>query len=194
MQPDEAVTGAESEALWLRRIAGGDRRAFEQLYHAYQRRVAAYLFRLLSDADAAGEVTNDVMVTVWKEAKRFEGRSKPSTWIFGIAHHKALSELRRRGRYPVADLDEAREAPDGGESPEARMTRAELRTTLKRALQQLSAEHRAVIQLTFFQNLSYKEIAAIQGCPVNTVKTRMFHAKKKLQPILERMAIGSNSV
>ena len=100
MQPDEAVTGAESEALWLRRIASGDRRAFEQLYHAYQRRVAAYLFRLLGDADAVGEVTNDVMVTVWKEAKRFEGRSKPSTWIFGHRTPQSPQRAASAGTLP----------------------------------------------------------------------------------------------
>lgn len=180
--------GTEPESLWIQQIAGGDRDAFEKLYKAYAARLFRYLFSMLGDANAAEELANDVMVAAWKGAAQFRGQSKPSTWLFGIAHHKALNELRRR-QPQVVDIEEANEVASSAEGPETAVRRHSLEQTVRGALQTLSPEHREVMELTFYQGLSYQEIAEIMQCPVNTVKTRMFYAKKKLQEALEKEGI-----
>src|SRR5215813_5104031 len=145
----------------LRQIAEGSREAFEQLYRAWQTRLFRYLLRMVGDSGTAEELTNDTMIAAWKAAASFKGQSKVSTWLFAIARNKALNSLRRD----------------------------RLQSVMKDALKQLSADHREVMELTFYQELSYQEIAEIMQCPVNTVKTRMFYAKKKLQEALEQRGI-----
>lgn len=171
--------------LWIQQIAEGNRDAFEKLYRAYQVRIFRFLFRMLGEAATAEELTNDVMIGVWKGAAGFKGQSKPTTWLFGIAHHKALNELRRMKPVTV-EVEKAGAAVAPGDGPEEALTRSNLRQDIQHALQQLSPEHREVMELTFYQGLSYQEIAGIMQCPVNTVKTRMFYAKKQLQQVLQK--------
>jgi RNA polymerase sigma factor (sigma-70 family) len=173
----------------LRRVAAKDRKAFEALYHLYYRRLFGYLLKLTRRAELVEEVLNDVMLAVWKGAPSFDGRSRPSTWIFGIAYHKALKALARR----PAELEEERERPEpvDTEEPERLAARRELAGVLSRALGALSPEHRAVVELTYYYGLAYQEIAEIVGCPVNTVKTRMFHARRRLRELLPGLGITS---
>ena len=128
-----------------------------------------------------------MLFVVWKDAGRFAGRSKVSTWIFGIAYRKALKTIeksRRNKEYQAGlhqPLDDARQQSiDGLENDVVNAGWVES------GLAQLPAEQRLVMELTFFLGLSYPEIALIADCPVNTVKTRMFHARQKLRNILPR--------
>jgi RNA polymerase sigma-70 factor, ECF subfamily len=178
----------DPELGWIQRIAEGDRDAFEKLYAAYQMRLFRYLLRMVGDTGAAEELTNDTMVAAWKAAGSFKGHSKASTWLFAIARNKALNVLRQRQPVTV-EIESAMVVAASAAGPEQSVARAGLHQTLKQALQELSTEHREVMELTFYQELSYQEIAEIIECPVNTVKTRMFYAKKKLQEILERIGI-----
>jgi len=185
----------DEELSLLRRVAAADRKAFETLYHLYYRRLFAYLFKLTRRAELVEEVLNDVMFAVWTSAARFDGRSRPSTWIFGIAYHKAMKALSRQAAGGVGTGgagEEAREAeePATGEGPESLLARREVASTLGKALGELSPEHRAVVELTYYGELSYGEIAEIVGCPVNTVKTRMFHARRRLKELLPAFGIG----
>ena len=91
----------------------------------------------------------------------------------------------------MTDLETSQHLPEPGEGPEERAARKSVGRSIQAALRRLSVEHRAVIELTFYHALSYQEIAEIAHCPVNTVKTRMFHAKKRLQEVLEKMGIAS---
>jgi RNA polymerase sigma-70 factor (ECF subfamily) len=176
------------EQLLIQRIAEGSREAFEQLYRAWQARLFRYLLRMVGDSGAAEELTNDTMIAAWKAAPTFKGQSKVSTWLFAIARNKALNSLRRRQPETVeVEAAMAVAASSGGQ--EQSVSRDRLHATMKAALQQLSPDHREVMELTFYQELSYQEIAEIMQCPVNTVKTRMFYAKKKLQGILEGRGI-----
>jgi RNA polymerase sigma-70 factor (ECF subfamily) len=118
---------------------------------------------------------------VWRQAGRFRGRSKLSTWVFGIAHNKALNALRRRAQRADVALEHAAAMPDARPNPEAEAERRDARARMEAALGRLSREHREVIELTFYHEFSYEEIAQIVKCPVGTVKTRMFHAKQKLR-------------
>ena len=178
----------EPELEWIRRIAAGDRDAFEKLYAAYQTRIFRYLFRMVGDSGAAEELTNDTMVSAWKAAASFKGQSKASTWLFAIARNKALNALRGR-QVVTVEIEKAAAVAAAGDTPETAATRGSLQRTMQEVLQELSPDHREVIELTFYQGLSYQEIAEIMQCPVNTVKTRMFYAKKKLQEVLESRGI-----
>jgi RNA polymerase sigma factor (sigma-70 family) len=188
--------GRTDELSLLHRIAQKDRGAFEELYTIYYRRLFSYLFKLTRRAELVEEVLNDVMLVIWKKAASFDGRSRPSTWIFGIAYHKAMKALAK-GR-PAEQASGSRDErerdalePVDREEPESLLARRELATTLGRALLAISAEQRAVVELTYYYGLSYQEIADIVGCPVNTVKTRMFHARRRLRDLLPEMGVSS---
>jgi RNA polymerase sigma-70 factor, ECF subfamily len=187
--PDD---GPALEGLWIAQVARGDRAAFEWLYGAYQRPLFRYFLHFVHMVEVAEELTDDVLVEVWKNAARFHGRSKPSVWVFGIAYHKAMDALRRR-RPPVVDLHAVENAPgDERLAPEAAALHESVRNDVALALATLSAEHRAVLVLTFGHGYGYAEIAQIVGCPVNTVKTRMFYAKKRLKETLERRGVRAD--
>jgi RNA polymerase sigma-70 factor (ECF subfamily) len=173
----------EAERLLVERIGAGDKRAFASLFGVYGPRVFRYAARLIGDSGRAEEVTNDTMMEVWKSAARFEGRSSVSTWIIGIARHLALNAIRGK-KYAMVDVDTTPDLFADDAPAEAAHDHERLKQTLRTALGRLSPEHRDVIELTFFHGHSYEEIAAIVGCPENTVKTRMFHAKKQLKSVL----------
>jgi RNA polymerase sigma factor (sigma-70 family) len=178
------------ELTLLRRVATKDRKAFETLYHLYYRRLFGYLLKVTRRVELVEEVLNDVMLAIWKGAASFDGRSRPSTWIFGIAYHKALKALARR---PVAEVESDAEGgpePVERDEPESLAARRELAGVLGRALGSLSPEQRAVVELTYYYGLAYPEIAEIVGCPVNTVKTRMFHARRRLKELLPGMGVS----
>ncbi|MBV9343564.1 MAG: sigma-70 family RNA polymerase sigma factor [Gammaproteobacteria bacterium] len=168
----------------IRRVAAGDRRAFEELYHLYHRRMARFLTRLTHRYDVAEEVINDTFWVVWRKAGDFRGESAPSTWILGIAYRKARSAFRANARRPEENLEVL---PDvlTHETP---ATGAELRDWLGQALDALPVEQRMAVQLCYELGHSCEEIAAIMNCPVNTVKTRLFHARAKLQRLLPQLA------
>jgi RNA polymerase sigma factor (sigma-70 family) len=178
------------EFALLRKVAAKDRKAFEVLYHLYYRRLFGYLLKLTRRSDLVEEVLNDVMLAVWKGAASFDGRSRPSTWIFGIAYHKALKALARRPQEP--DEPEGPE-PVEPDEPESLAARRELAGVLGQALGSLPAEQRAVVELAYYYGLPYQEVAEIVGCPVNTVKTRMFHARRRLRELLPRLGVSSHA-
>ena len=179
--PDSTDADLNRDAKLVIRIADGDEQAFEEFYALYRRRLARFLGRFINSADTVDELINDVMYVVWQDAARFECRSKISTWVFGIAWHKALKALERQKR------NAARSGPAPERLPSAERGSVEERDWLRRGLDQLSSEQRLVVELTFFAGCSYEEIAAIANCPINTVKTRMFYARQKLQHILKSL-------
>jgi RNA polymerase sigma factor (sigma-70 family) len=169
------------EALFAR-VARGDRRAFEALYRAYHPRLTRFLFNMTHRPPLVEEVLNDTMLTVWDKPDRFNGGSRLSTWIFAIAYRKALNALRRQD-VPVEDPGaDKRATEDAG--PERRLADQQVGALLRQALDELSPDHRAVIDLTYFHEMNYREIAEIMSCPIDTVKTRMFHARRHLKRIL----------
>lgn len=183
---------AASEHDLLRRIARRDRHALRELYERCYRRLFAYVFKITRRPDVVEEVLNDVMLAVWRQAGEFSGRSRPSTWIFGIAHRQSLKALRRHRRHPEAE--DGGPEPDelhgrGQPGPESLMAQRELASLLGRALATLPPEQRAVVELTFYHGFSYREIAEIVDCPVGTVKTRMFHARRKLREELSGLGL-----
>jgi RNA polymerase sigma-70 factor, ECF subfamily len=170
------------ELALLSRIATRDAQAMHELYHLYHRRLARFLMRLTSRYDLAEEIINDTFWVIWQHAKDFRGASQLSTWIFGIAYRRALKTLKRVRPDFAAEADEA---PEQTEEP---WQQAELREWLGVALAKLPYEQRMVLELAYNLGHSCEEIAAIMQCPVNTVKTRMFHARRKLKGLLTSLA------
>ena len=168
----------------LRQVAAGDRTAFKELYLIYHRRLARFLMRMTSRHDLIEEVINDTLWTVWLKAGDFRGDSLVSTWIVGITYRRALKALRRHGTARPILVEEVAVAPDV-------QLEAENREWLGLALAELPLEQRMVMEFSYLIGHSCEEIAQIMQCPVNTVKTRMFHAREKLRRSLPRLAGGN---
>jgi RNA polymerase sigma-70 factor (ECF subfamily) len=163
----------------LNRVGARDLDAFERLYRLYQPRLARFLINLVRQPQLVEEVLDDTMIVVWQTADRFRGTSKPSTWIFAIAYRKAL-KAKARWPDPVEPEGEDRRA-SAEPGPEEQLRHRRLHDALLAAMNRLSADHRAVVDLTYFHGMGYREIADVTGCPVDTVKTRMFHARRRLR-------------
>ena len=185
--------GQTRETQWLRQTAGGDRAAFEQLFRAYEHRLYRYVLGLVRDPRSAEEVTGDVLLEVWKSAGRFRGQSRVSTWIFGIAHNKAIDSLRRYAPEHI-EIGQLAQRPDAARGPEETAIARSDRRAIAAALEELTPEHRAVLELTFLNGYSQAEIAAIVRCPINTVKTRVFYARKRLAELLAAHGIDREAV
>ena len=166
----------------LERIKAHDVDAFERLYRMYQPRLARFLINLVKRPQLVEEVLDDTMMVVWQTAGSFRGTSKLSTWVFAIAYRKAL---KARSRWPDPVEDAGQDLRVSNDPlPDAELERSRIHDALTGAMSTLSAEQRAVVDLTYFHGLGYRDIAEILGCPVDTVKTRMFHARRRLKEAL----------
>jgi RNA polymerase sigma-70 factor (ECF subfamily) len=178
-----ASRSGEQEALDLfARLRNGERSAFEALYRRYRPRLSRFLLSLTRRRQIIEEVLDDTMMVVWSRPETFSGASRLSTWIFAIAYRKMLKALRRIDE-PIDDAGaESRASLDP--APDQQLDRDRLHDLLLAAMDKLSPNQRAVVDLTYFHEMSYRDIAEIMDCPEETVKTRMFHARRHLRRIL----------
>jgi len=176
----------DEERLLLKRVATRDRQAFEVLFRTYHSQLSRYLVRLLRQPELAEEVINDTLFVVWEKAADFEGRSKVSTWITGIAYLKGIKALDKQKRMPEQLAVDTREVDELEES-RSLIARLGLDNWIAEGLDRISPDQRSVVELTYYDGCSYQEIAEIMRCPVNTVKTRMFHARRRLAKLLPRL-------
>ncbi len=176
---ESAWSSPHEDVRLVERIRARDLRAFEELYRSYHPRLSRFLANLIHRPPMIEEVLNDTMLVVWNRTDSFNGTSKLSTWIFAIAYRKAMKALRRWDEPQEDKFAETRVSPDAG--PEQEVDRLQAQEALLSAIGELSPDHRAVVDLTYFHELGYREIAEIMGCPVDTVKTRMFHARRHLK-------------
>lgn len=172
----------------LARIARKDRQALRGFFARHHVRLYRYLVRLARNDALAEELVNEVFLTVWQKADSFQGQSAVSTWLFSIAHNRAISALRKRSD-DALDESAAAMIADEADDPETVAMKADKGAALRRCLDRLSAEHREVIDLVYYQEKSVKEVAGIVGIPENTVKTRMFHARQRLSALLREAGI-----
>ena len=180
-RPEGARVAALDEVRLMDRVAQEDVRAFEVLYRAYSPRLARFLRGMLRQPALVEEVLDDTMLVAWRKAHTWDASSQLSTWLFAIAYRQALKALRR-SEPTLALEDEPATAPQA--QPDGEMQQRQLRAELGAALGALSPDHRAVIELTYYQGRSCREIAEIMACPVATVKTRMFYARQRLRGLL----------
>jgi RNA polymerase sigma-70 factor (ECF subfamily) len=179
---------ATCDAALIGRIAAGDKLAMRALFARHHVRIFRFVARLVRDHQLAEDVVSEVFLEVWRHAAAFEARSAASTWLLSIARFRALSALRRRGE---AQLDEATAAaiPDSADDPEVTVRKRERGEILHDCLARLSPDHREIVDLVYYHGMAISEVATIVGIPENTVKTRMFHARKQLSVLLAAAGI-----
>jgi RNA polymerase sigma-70 factor (ECF subfamily) len=178
----------EHDIELLLAVASGNRRALEELYLGYHRRLARFLSRFTPRYENVEEIINDTFMVVWQGAKDFRSASQVSTWIIGIAYRTALKSLRRQKNHSAAlSLDES---PEQTTDP---TFQTETQDWLQQGLSRLPVEQRLTLELAYHMGHSLEEIAAITDCPVGTVKARMFHAREKLRQFLPSLGGGSGA-
>lgn len=179
---------ATSDEMLIGRIASGDRLAMQVLYARHHVKIYRFVLRLTRNETTAEDMISEVFLDVWRQANRFEGRSSVSTWLLAIARFKALSVVRRR---KDVELDEemAEAIEDQSDDPEVALEKKDKGAALRKCLEALSPEHREIIDLVYYHEKSVEEVAKIVGIPENTVKTRMFYARKKLAEELKTAGI-----
>jgi len=172
----------ENERDLLARVADQDCDALDALFKIYHPRLFKFVFRLTRSFSIADELVNDIMLVVWQKASSFRGESKVSTWILGIAYRQTMRRVSKKelALAPFADAEKV--AVENGAN-------LEQEDWIQRGLHALPEAQQLTVVLVFYLGLSYEEIAEVTDCPVNTVKTRMFHARKKLKKLLEESAI-----
>jgi RNA polymerase sigma-70 factor (ECF subfamily) len=177
-----------SDEVLIARIAKGERLAMEELYGRYRVPVYRFVLRMVRNPTTAEDLDSDVFLDVWRQAGTFEGRSAVSTWIFSIARFKALNALQRR---PMEELDDEKAGAieDQADDPEIALAKKDKAAVLRACLLKLSAEHREIVNLVYYQHMSVEDVAGIVGIPEATVKTRMFYARKKLSELLTEQGI-----
>jgi RNA polymerase sigma-70 factor, ECF subfamily len=179
---------ATSDEVLIGRIANGDRLAMQVLFARHHVRVYRFVLRLVRNESTAEDLISEVFLDVWRQASKFEGRSAVSTWLLAIARFKALSELRRK---PEQELDEetAEAIEDTSDTPEVALEKKDKSELIRKCLSSLSSEHREIIDLVYYHEKSVSDVAQILGIPQATVKTRMFHARKKLAGLLQGTSV-----
>ena len=158
------------------------------LYGRHHVRVFRFGLRLVRDEQIAEDLISEVFLDVWRQAGKFEGRSVVSTWLLAITRFKALSALRRRKDAELED-EAANAIEDSSDGPEVVLTKKDTGAALRKCLEALSAEHREIIDLVYYHEKSVEEVARIVDIPENTVKTRLFYARKKLAELLKAAGV-----
>ena len=168
-----------AEVLLLRRVADNDREAFDELFRNYHPRLFAFLYRLTRSHGSAEELSNDVLLILWKDSGRFRGESRVSTWVFGIAYRKALAHLRKRRMKLVTFVEQEETAQDSNSvDMDSQFEREEW---IRQGIEDLPPKQKLTVMLVYFLGLSCEETASVTGVPASTVKTRMFHARRKMK-------------
>jgi len=200
MQVNQAVSAAApvkphananeaSDAALVGLIAQRDKRALQSLYSRHHVRVYRFALRFLNDEAAAEDTVSEVFIDVWRQAERFEGRSQVTTWLLAIARNKALSVLRRRSAEELDD-EVAEFIEDPSDNPEIAMQKTQRASLLQDCLTQLSPAHREIVDLVYYHEKTVEEVAAIIDVPTNTVKTRMFYARKRIGELMAAKGIN----
>jgi RNA polymerase sigma-70 factor, ECF subfamily len=188
MNRSSAAMQTTSDEALIERIAAGDKLAMQVLFARHQVRVYRFVLRLVRDQSVAEELIGEVFLDVWRQAGRFEARSTASTWLLAIARYKALSALRRRTDQELDD-EKAATIEDPGDNPEVSVLKKNKGEVLRQCLTALTPEHREIIDLVYYHEKSVEEVAQIVGINENTVKTRMFYARKRLSELLKAAGI-----
>lgn len=176
-KPTSSVVNEQEVAL-LKQIAQQDKSALAELFVNYQPRLFKFVFRLTQSYTIADEMVNDIMLLIWQKAATFRGESKVSTWIFGIAYRQTMRRVTRKQL-------QIKHGVEFDDIPATSDSNAEQENWVQQGIQSLPAAQQIAVELVFFLGLSYREVAEITDSSINTVKTRMFHARKKLKKLLE---------
>ncbi|RAI39114.1 sigma-70 family RNA polymerase sigma factor [Rhodoplanes roseus] len=183
-----AAAKAPTDAGLMARMAEGDRAALQAFYTRHHVRVFRFVLRILGDRTRAEDVISEVFIDAWRQAAQFEGRSAVSTWLLAIARHKAYAVLRRRPTESIDD-EKAAQIEDAGDTPDVTLEKQNRAAILRRCLEALPSTHREIVDLVYYHEKSVAEVARVFDIPENTVKTRLFYARKKLAGMLQSAGV-----
>ncbi len=181
------MNNEDNDLILVRRMAAGEDAALHELYATYSQRLYAYALRLTSDPAQAEDVVQDALVVAWKSARSYRGEGRLLAWLLGIVHHTALKSLRHRSQPITDEMEETLETSQA--SPERQAEMNERSDRLRLCLGSLSPEHRAVLELVFYQGLSLEEAAQVCRVPLGTIKSRLSHARRMLRGALIRQGL-----
>jgi RNA polymerase sigma-70 factor, ECF subfamily len=187
------TTRAAADASLVSRIAQGDKAAMRALFMGHHIHVYRFMLRLVGNEALAEDLTSEVFLEVWRQSARFEGRSTVSTWMLAIGRYKALSARQRHGDVQLDEM-EVEAIEDLADGPEAVVQQKDRSGTLRRCLAELSVKHREIVDLVYYHEKSVEQAATILGIPNNTVKTRMFYARRRLSDLLKEAGMRSTSM
>jgi RNA polymerase sigma-70 factor (ECF subfamily) len=178
-----ASPGRPSDGDLIRRVAARDRDAFDELYARYARPVLGLALRRLGDRDRAEEAVQETFASIWRSARSYRAERGPGgPWVYAVARNAIVDRFRSRGE-PVA---EAPDTADEARGPDERAEAADVAWRVHRALAELPASERTVVELAYWSGLSQSEVASYLGIPLGTVKTRTRAALARLASILEK--------
>ena len=188
------MTAAETDQQLVARVQKGDTRAFDLLVLKYQHKIFGLISRYVRDADEVQDVAQEAFIKAYRALHLFRGDSAFYTWLYRIAVNTAKNHLVSKGRRPpTSDLDaEEAELVDIGtplrdsESPEGSLATAELKIALERAIEELPEDLRTAFTLREFSGLSYEDITEVMGCPVGTVRSRIFRAREAIDRVIKQ--------
>lgn len=181
----------------VRRVQRGDIAAFDLLVRKYQHRIAALIGRYVADWSEVQDVAQDTFIRAYRAIGNFRGDAQFYTWLHRIAVNTAKNHLVAHNRRPPTDdveIDDAEHFDSGirlrdGDTPERELMRQQLEQTVVRAVEALPEELRVAIHLREVDGLSYEEIAERMGCPIGTVRSRIFRARdaidRELKPLMD---------
>lgn len=178
-----AMTQPVDDFDLIRRMQAGDDDAVRDLYAQYGQRLYAYALRLTNDPATAEDVVQVTLVTAWQTARTFRGEGRLIAWLLGIVHHMAMKSLRHMHQ-PLDAMEDA--VSENQPTPEDQAEAGETKRWVRQGLKSLSVEHRAVLELVFYQGLSLDEVAKVCNCPLGTVKSRLSYARQHLRGVLSR--------
>jgi RNA polymerase sigma-70 factor (ECF subfamily) len=188
-RPDDA---AAPDIELITRIAASDTQAMRAMVARYSVRVFRYLLRMVNDRSLAEDLVNETFFDVWRQAHQFEARAKVSTWLLTIARYKAISGLRHRRVH--GSLDEAQDVADLTENAEVALCKADRAKVIRSCLMKLSADHREVLDLVYYHEEPVESVAKIIGIPLNTAKTRLFYARRRLAALFADAGIDCAAI
>ena len=186
------IEGPSDEAL-IGAIAAGDQRGMHSLYARHSVRVYRFVLRLTNDSSLAEDLVSEIFIDVWRRAREFKAKSQVYTWLLAIARNKALSAMRARLDEQLDD-EMATAIADPADDAETTVNKRDRNTIVQHCLSQLSPLHREVIDLVYYHEKSIDEVARIVGAPENTVKTRMFYARRRMEHLLKAAGLESGRI
>jgi RNA polymerase sigma-70 factor, ECF subfamily len=175
------------EESWVKASQRGDVAAFNRLVLKWERRVYNLAYRMLHDADDAAETTQEVFLKAFRGIRSFRRDSHFSTWLYRIAANQCMTRLKKRNRLPLYSLDDEQSKAHLGsllprqESHERRFMQEETGSQIQDALARLSPDQRLIVELKFFQELTFEEISAVVEAPLSTVKSRLYQGLEVLK-------------
>lgn len=181
------------EASLLARARQGDTRAFDELVTMHREKIYMHAYQIVRNEDDAMDIAQDTFIRAWRSLAKFDGKASFTSWLYRIATNAAIDVCRKRQSRPQVELESvpmkvdaaSHTTPSQPAAPGEGMDRAEIKRRVEAAFALLSPEHRAVVVLKELDDLSYEEIAKRVGCSLGTVMSRLFYARKKLQPLLQ---------